>query len=478
MPFKRFVGIIVLMLCASSSGWAYDQAYQEEWIKRLDDVTQNFLLLNQVGTLNKKEKFNFPQFQNDEIDKYLKSNLEHLYAGFHPDIAHYVNVIGNRPKYQLQLWYAIVKENKKQIRFENANKGIAMLIFSRFEFPKLTAHNDWLIPNIISLYYGNATDAFFDQRLQSHTNYLYRKAHFDDLLESTNQHVLALSMSVLGSATISRIPHYSQKSFWELYPDLKHEQRDFYAMFLATTFILGELEKLDTKDKPFPAFSVEDKYNFSEIRSNFVMHLEPVSKMFNLENKVLKLVNRVFYKQIVPASTSFYFPTALQPQFIEYEENLAYASAYLIHQIKSPFCLVRYRVKSGDKLPGIAQNFSMQVSDIHKINFLSSDNVNENQLLFILSPTKDSLFYSAFDTLSAAGIQEQIKLRDLGMSNGVVEDSRPQTPVKTNKTHTVKSGETLSHIARKYGVSVKQIKEWNKLKSDIIQIGQKLIIKK
>ena len=41
----------------------------------------------------------------------------------------------------------------------------------------------------------------------------------------------------------------------------------------------------------------------------------------------------------------------------------------------------------------------------------------------------------------------------------------------------VKSGDTLSHIAKKHHVTVKQLKQWNNIKSDIIQIGQKIKIK-
>lgn len=43
-------------------------------------------------------------------------------------------------------------------------------------------------------------------------------------------------------------------------------------------------------------------------------------------------------------------------------------------------------------------------------------------------------------------------------------------------THTIKSGEALSIIARKYGVTINQIKQANNLRSDVIRAGGKLII--
>lgn len=44
--------------------------------------------------------------------------------------------------------------------------------------------------------------------------------------------------------------------------------------------------------------------------------------------------------------------------------------------------------------------------------------------------------------------------------------------------HIVKSGETLSHIAVKYKVSVKNIMLWNNMKSTLIKVGQKILIYK
>lgn len=42
--------------------------------------------------------------------------------------------------------------------------------------------------------------------------------------------------------------------------------------------------------------------------------------------------------------------------------------------------------------------------------------------------------------------------------------------------HEVQPGETLFRISRLYGVSVDQIKEWNGLQSNLIDVGQRLIV--
>jgi len=50
------------------------------------------------------------------------------------------------------------------------------------------------------------------------------------------------------------------------------------------------------------------------------------------------------------------------------------------------------------------------------------------------------------------------------------------TQMNERTTHRVRSGETLGHIANKYGVRVSEIKRWNGLRSDMIRIGQRLVV--
>ena len=51
--------------------------------------------------------------------------------------------------------------------------------------------------------------------------------------------------------------------------------------------------------------------------------------------------------------------------------------------------------------------------------------------------------------------------------------------VKTGKKvyHTVKKGDTLFGIARKYSVSVRELKSWNNMKNNFIHPGERLLIK-
>lgn len=74
--------------------------------------------------------------------------------------------------------------------------------------------------------------------------------------------------------------------------------------------------------------------------------------------------------------------------------------------------------------------------------------------------------------------REQLRAEQL-RQDSIAEAARLRAIAEANATriHTVVSGETLGHIARRYHCSVAQIKQWNGLRSDLIRIGQKLKIK-
>ena len=103
---------------------------------------------------------------------------------------------------------------------------------------------------------------------------------------------------------------------------------------------------------------------------------------------------------------------------------------------------VIYTVKSGDNLWDIAKKFDgVSVEQIRTLNDLSSNAVLK------------------------VGQQLKIKKASSTSSDGSV-------------VHTVKSGDNLWDIAKKYGVSVEQIRKLNGLSSNaVLKIGQKLIIR-
>ncbi|RPI12853.1 MAG: LysM peptidoglycan-binding domain-containing protein [Ignavibacteriae bacterium] len=163
-----------------------------------------------------------------------------------------------------------------------------------------------------------------------------------------------------------------------------------------------------------------------------------------------------------------------------------------------------YKVKEGDNLTAIADEYNVTVSQIKEWNDLESDVIVPGQVLKLYSDaktTKDTkknkkattYTVKAGDNLTQIGDKFGVSASDIKEWNDLSSDviwegqvlklyaSKESTKKKeTSKTefHTVKKGETLVKIADKYNISVSDLKKWNKLTDDDIIIGQKLIVKK
>lgn len=60
----------------------------------------------------------------------------------------------------------------------------------------------------------------------------------------------------------------------------------------------------------------------------------------------------------------------------------------------------------------------------------------------------------------------------------VVSEPKPESVVTEDTIYSVMPNDTLWAISRKYGTTVEQLKSWNNLKSDILIVSQKIIVKK
>ena len=69
-----------------------------------------------------------------------------------------------------------------------------------------------------------------------------------------------------------------------------------------------------------------------------------------------------------------------------------------------------------------------------------------------------------------------VQTRPAPLNNNPKTVSAAKKDDKKRITYTVKSGDTLTKIAKKYSVSIANIQKWNNLKNDRINAGQKLII--
>lgn len=153
-----------------------------------------------------------------------------------------------------------------------------------------------------------------------------------------------------------------------------------------------------------------------------------------------------------------------------YQEMLGDSVRYLVPEGME---ILKYTVKSKDNLMDIADLYKVRVSDIRNWNnlpYTSTVRVGQELAIFV---AKDKVeYFSSIDKMSES------EKRDILFVNS--DDTKGERRLanvsgKTSK-YKVRKGESLGKIAKKFGVSITQLRKWNKLSSNKLIAGNVLIV--
>ena len=158
--------------------------------------------------------------------------------------------------------------------------------------------------------------------------------------------------------------------------------------------------------------------------------------------------NPSFKNNIVPKGSTIVLPKSnIDDYYLNYQEYKVFTQAVDDKEILLDETLINYSVVAGDYLGKIASNYNLKIYQIQNWNNLKSTKLNIGDNLFL---------YVSDDHLKK------------------INNVKP-----SDKSYTVQKGDTLWDIAKMYaGVSVSRIKKLNKLKSNNLKPGSKLIIPK
>jgi len=159
--------------------------------------------------------------------------------------------------------------------------------------------------------------------------------------------------------------------------------------------------------------------------------------------------------------------------------------------IETPDIGNTYIVKKGDTLYSIARKYNISVNELKSLNNLTSNTLSIGQVLTVpnvnTAPTPpviaNTYTVKSGDTLYSIARKYNISLNELKNANNLTSNtlSINQELVipgnsPSNETYTVKSGDTLYSIARNFNVSVNDLKTLNNLSTTLLSIGQTLLI--
>ena len=147
-----------------------------------------------------------------------------------------------------------------------------------------------------------------------------------------------------------------------------------------------------------------------------------------------------------------------------------------------------YTVKKGDSLWSIANKYGITVNDLKEINKLENNILKEGQILKVKKAdeilTDDYLLYKVKDGDSLWKISNEynttvdilksinnLKNNTLTINQQLFIPKSKETGVEKNNIYVINKGDTLWEIANKYNTTVEELKKINNLTTNNLKVG-------
>ena len=433
----------------------YYRSFTDE---ELDALLDDSLLAKRIAIMNINSPFEYKY--NQEVKQWIKYYLKHKqFLG---------RIIGLG-----ELYFPIFEEtfSKYEVPLELKYLAVVESALNPNAKSRAGAVGLWQFMYRTGLLYDLNVTSYVDDRRDPYKSTEAAARHMRDLYDIYNDWALVLAAYNAGAGRINRAVLNSggKTNYWEILPYLPAETRNYVPAFIAVSYVMSYYKELNIVPSPPKFKDVE----IDTVAIKYNTNLKTISDFFDIPYEDLKFLNPQYIKDIIPSSENQIYciriPKKYQMQF--YSKEKAFYDTLLAQRtitvdtnitknvpaLQNTGNVIYHKVQRGETLSGIATKYRVTVSDIKRWNNLKSNMIYVGQKLKIYSSTPPSKTSSVTST-------------------NTTNQTSSSSAKTQNIVHVVKSGETLSGIASKYGVSVNNIKNWNNLSSDKISIGQKLII--
>ena len=219
--------------------------------------------------------------------------------------------------------------------------------------------------------------------------------------------------------------------FWSL--RLPQETKNYVPQLMALASIVKDAEKYQIKLPEIANISFFDIVELPE-----QIELAKIIEVTGVDEVIFTQLNSAYRRSVTPPKTGY---SVLLPV-----EHSGLLTDFLATSDPSTWAQYReYIVQSGDTLSHIAKRYQQTTKQLKSTNRLRNDFLRVGQILRI-PPTGEVAVLTEYNTLQT-------------------------------QTYTVVAGDTLSEIAEKHKVSIRNLKRSNNLTNNLIRVGQVLIIK-
>ena len=275
---------------------------------------------------------------------------------------------------------------------------------------------------------------------------------------------LALASYNGGPGRVQRaMTRSGRKDFWALSASsrfLPRETRDYVPLILAAMIIARNPAQYGMNITPW------EEQEFEAVQVAKPVDIRRVAEWVDIPVQTIQELNPELRRWTTPVRAT------------DYELKVPMGTSDIVRQRLAESdptelaTLNRHTVKKGETLASIAKRLKVSRADLAEANYLTvRSKVRPGQQLII--PRAPTLLLATRTENPAPDVE--------ATTGDVVAVSNAQAPrveksAQSKLIHRVKRGDTLFSIARLYRTTVASLKQWNQIRGNAIQIGQRLTI--
>lgn len=364
---------------------------------------------------------------------------------------------------------------------------------------------------------GMEVNSLVDERRDPYVASERAASYLKDLYAMYGDWSLAIAAYNCGPGTINKAIRRAggeakDHDFWSIYNYLPAETRGYVPMFIAANYVMNYYPQHNIS----PVLPVKPLV-MDTLQISKRVHFNQISKVLDIPVDELRILNPQFRADLIPGSDVAAYTLILPSQqihayllsendILNYEadkyakrgtvepgempsdamhavdnsevwpSDMGEADVALAATQGKPSVIV-HKVVSGESLYSIAEQYGVTAAEIKRSNNLRRNAVRVGQQLRITTTQPGD---------AESNVAQSAPVRQQPSTAGSSSKKNSKTASQNNKAqtakaaapgnHKIRSGETLSSISKKYGVSIAELKAANGMTSDALRAGATLKI--
>ncbi len=327
-----------------------------------------------------------------------------------------------------------------------------------------SAVGPWQFLRSTARMFGLTVNQWVDERKDPEKSTVAAARYLKHLYSIFGDWPLALASYNAGEGTVLRaIKRQGTTNYWDL--RLPRQTEEYVPQFMAILAISRDPQKYGFAD-----VELEGPMNFDELALKGAVDLRALAKISECTYEELRDLNPAVLRHAVPSKdgvTTVRVPRGKAEVILQKLEGGAPMPAVDL--------TVRHRVRRGETIQGIANQYHVSATQLAKSNGLTSARpLKRGMVLTVRAGLKPrQLEPAGLEPSDPRGSTAYVPSRKIGTPARLKGDSNGEGRL----TVTVRRGQTLGEIAKAHGVTTADLMRWNHLKSSTVRRGTRLKVR-